>query len=293
MADTPLRSVASDGDLAKAMTDNLQALFRAMAASLPGGEIEESQHSSRHLTFPSNPMFKGVWNTRLAADEVDAAIDANIAWFAGRGAQFFFWWTGPGTAPPDLGERLTARCFLSMEQTSVALAQGMAQTEDGAPVMAADLRQVSDAPLQRTPPGFVIEEVANLSSLQAWKDVVVATYQFPEWAGQAWVDATATIGFGRTPWKLFLGRLDGEPVATNMLFTGGGVASILAVATLPKAQRRGIGAAISLKPLLDARAAGYRFATLWSTEEGLAVYRRIGFHDTGARLNRYLWRNQS
>ncbi len=293
MADTPLRSVSSDADLAKAMTDNLRALFRAMVASLPDSEIEESQRGSRHLTFPSNPMFKGVWNTRLAAHEVDAAIDESIAWFAARGAPFFFWWTGPGTTPADLGERLAGRGLLSMEQTSVALAQGMAQTEDGAPVMAADLRQVSDAPLQRTPPGFVIQEVADLPSLQAWKDVVVTTYQFPEWAGQAWVNATTTIGFGRTSWKLFLGRLDGEPVATSMLFTGGGIASILAVSTLPKAQRRGIGGAISLEPLLDARAAGYRYATLWSTEEGLPVYRRIGFHDTGARINRYLWRNQT
>jgi ribosomal protein S18 acetylase RimI-like enzyme len=59
---------------------------------------------------------------------------------------------------------------------------------------------------------------------------------------------------------------------------------------MPKAQGKGIGAAISLKPLLDARAEGYRYAVLFSTEMGFGVYERIGFRDTGVRVNRYLWR---
>lgn len=283
----------NDDELRDAAMANLHALFRAMAGRLSGGELEEHGHLSRHLTFPNNPMFKGVWATRLEPDQVDAAIDETIAWFKARQAPFFFWWTGPGTRPEDLGTRLEARGLLSMEQTMAELTPGMLQTAAGAPVMAADLSQVDEGLMDRTPPGFVIEEVADPRGLRDWKEVVVATYELPEFAGQAWVDAVMALGFGNTPWRMVLGRLDGEAVASNMLFVGGGVASILAVATLPKAQRKGIGAAISLKPLLDARAGGVRFATLWSTEEGLPVYRRIGFRATGARINRYLWRNQS
>lgn len=291
MMSEPIADNATDETLGNAAVANLHALFRSMAGCLPGGELEEGVRLSRHLTFPSNPMFKGVWGVTLQPDEVDAAIDETIAWFKARQAPFFFWWTGPGTSPNDLGQRLEARGLLSMEQTMAELTPGMVQTAAGAPVMAADLQRVDEGVMGRTPPGFTIEEIADARGLADWKQVVVTTYELPDWAGQAWIDAAMRLGIGNTPWRMYVGRLNGEAVASNMLFTGGGVASILAVATLPKAQRQGIGAAISLKPLLDARAAGYRYATLWSTEEGMPVYRRIGFHDTGARINRYLWRD--
>jgi GNAT superfamily N-acetyltransferase len=108
------------------------------------------------------------------------------------------------------------------------------------------------------------------------------------WAGQAWVDATLNIGIGSTPWRMFVGYLDGEPVATNMLFNGAGVASVYAVATVPTARGKGIGGTITLKPLLLARERGYRYGVLFSSEMGVSVYERIGFRLTTARINRYL-----
>jgi GNAT superfamily N-acetyltransferase len=68
---------------------------------------------------------------------------------------------------------------------------------------------------------------------------------------------------------------------------------VYAVATVPSARGKGIGAAITLKPLLEARELGYRYAVLFSTEMGVRVYERIGFKLTNARINRYLWRNES
>jgi ribosomal protein S18 acetylase RimI-like enzyme len=76
-----------------------------------------------------------------------------------------------------------------------------------------------------------------------------------------------------------------------MLFNGAGVASVYAVATLPAARGQGIGGAITLMPLLEAREMGYRYGVLFSSEMGVSVYERIGFRLTDARVNRYLWRN--
>jgi GNAT superfamily N-acetyltransferase len=283
----------SETQLAAAVEENLFALFRAMAAALPGGELEEGQKLSRHLTFPSNPMFKGVWRTRLTEAEADEAIDETLAWFKARQAPFIFWWTGPGTTPNDLSERLMAHGLLSMEEQMQELAAGIVQTELGAPGMAANLHDMNEAALTHTPPGFVIETIQTEVALYDFKQVFVESYEIPEWAGQAWVDATLKIGLGQTPWKMYLGRLNGQPVATNMLFNGAGVASVYAVATVPSARGQGIGAAITLKPLLEAREMGYRYAVLFSTEMGVPVYERIGFKLTHARINRYLWRNES
>lgn len=278
--------------LEAAVEENLFALFRAMAEVLPGSELVETGKLSYHLSFPANPMFKGVWRTRLSSDDVEQAIDETLAWFKARNAPFIFWWTGPGTTPADLGERLLARGLLSMEGQMEELAPGLKQTAAGAPGMVADLRQVNEVVLNQVPPDFTIEVVQDEAGLLDFKRVFVESYEIPEWAGQAWVNATLRLGIGQTPWKMYLGRLNGEPVATNMLFNGGGVASVYAVATVPSARGRGIGGAVSLKPLLEAREMGYRYAVLFSTEMGVRVYERLGFKRTAARINRYLWRNE-
>jgi ribosomal protein S18 acetylase RimI-like enzyme len=181
-----------------------------------------------------------------------------------------------------------------MEAQMQELAPGIVSTELGAPGMVADLHQMNEAALTQVPPGFTISEVQDEASLYDFKRVFIESYEIPEWAAQAWVDATLRIGLGRTPWKMYLGRLNGEPVATNMLFNGGGVASVYAVGTVASARGRGIGGATTLKPLLEARdEGGYRYAVLFATEMGIHTYQRIGFRHCGARINRYLWRNES
>ena len=288
--DTILKN-ATDEQLGLAVFENLYDLFRAMADSLPDSQFVEEEGFSRHLTFPTNPMFKGVWNTRLSEQGADLAIDQTIAWFKKQNAPYFFWWTGGNTSPSDLESRLARRGMISMAEQTQALAQGILSTEQGSPCMVAELSKMNEAVLQQTPEGFVIREIINESELYNFKKVFVETYEIPDWAGQAWVDATLKIGIGKTPWRIFVGYLDDQPVATNMLFHGGGVASVYAVATVPSARGKGIGAAITLKPLLEAREDGYIYAVLFSTELGKSVYQRIGFRMTDVRINRYLWRN--
>lgn len=290
MPDAPLPAGTDDRRLALATEDNLHALFVAMAEHLPGGELERGAGLCRHHASPGNPMFKGAWATRLAAADVDAAVDDTLAWFRARQAPFCFWWTGPSSEPADLGARLAARGLLDMAEQQRTLASGIAQTARGAPIMVGDLAAMDPGPIERVPAGYRLVEVADDAGLDDFRRVFVTTYGIAAPLGQAWVDATRALGTGRAPWRIFVGYLDGAAVATCILFTGGGVASVYGVATLPAAQGRGIGAAITLAPLLAARDAGYHHAVLFSTEQGHPVYRRIGFRDTGARLNRYLWR---
>lgn len=282
---------ATEVELAHATQENLFALFRAMADALPGGELVETSSLGYHHTFPTNPMFKGVWHTRFSAEEAEEQIDVLIDWFKQRQAPFFFWWTGLDTTPEDLPQRLQKRGLLDMAEQMQVLATGIKQTELGAPCMVADLNHMNEAVLTQVPAAFSIREVQDSAGLQDFKRVFLESYAIPEWAGQAWVDATSRVGIGQTHWRIFVGYLDGEPVATTMLFNGAGVAGLYAVATVPAARGKGIGAAISLMPLLEARQQGYVYGVLFSTEMGYRVYERIGFRATKARINRYLWRN--
>lgn len=290
MSRDTILTVATDRELGLAVFRNLHALFRAMANGL-GGEVDEGKNLSRHFSFPTNPMFKGVWETRITNETADQVIEETIAWFKKRNAPYFFWWTGPETTPEDLPKRLQAHSLIDMAEQQKELATGIKQTELGAPCMIAELSRMNESVMGKTPQGFEVREVSSESELYDFKSVFVETYEIPDWAGQAWVDAALKIGIGKTPWRVYVGYLDGKPVATNMLFNGGGVASVYAVATLPSAQGQGIGAAITLKPLLEARDRdGYKYAVLFSTEMGVKVYERIGFRMTDVRINRYLWR---
>jgi GNAT superfamily N-acetyltransferase len=286
---TTILTEPTDADLVRAVEDNLQALFRAVS-KLPGGELVETPGLSWHHAFPANPMFKGVWGTRLDSDDVDAAIDERIAWFRERDAPFGFWWTGPSTEPADLGERLAARGMIGMEEQARELVPGLKVSAGGSPAMAADLAAMNEGALERVPVGFVIEEVRDEAALEDFRRVFVESYEVPEFAAQAWVDATETLGIGITPWRPFVGRLDGEAVAISMLFNGGGVASVYAVGTVPSARGRGVGGAITLAPLIAARDEGYRHAVLFSSAMGVHAYERIGFRLLDAWIDRYLWR---
>jgi predicted acetyltransferase len=66
------------------------------------------------------------------------------------------------------------------------------------------------------------------------------------------------------------------------------MAGIYNVATLPELRKQGIGTALTVAPLLDARAWGYQIGTLQSTQMGLHLYRRLGFQEY-CTFNAYFW----
>ncbi len=279
MPNQATHDLAGDHDLAyiqhQAVAADLFALFRTFAATL-GGELEETSELCRHMTWPPNPMFKGAWQPHLTPETADDAIVETIAWFQARKAPFFFWWLDPSAAPQDLAERL--------------IAHGLVPWDTHAPGMAAPLADLRYELLAQVPPGFEITRVQTEIDLLDFKQAFVAGLEVPEWAGQAWVDATLAVGIEHTPWRCYVGRIHGTPVASNMLFKGAGVASVFGVGTHPDFRRQGIGAAITLLPLQDARDQGYQYGVLFGTELGVPVYRRLGFHDVPSTISRYLWR---
>ena len=261
-----------ESQLADAVHENLYALFRSMSV-LPNYESVETDKLCYHHAFPNNPIFKGIWGARMAPNEVADAVDEAVAWFDQHGASEFFWWTDAQTKPTGLSDYLIERGF------------------DGNPVgepgMVADLNALNED--VQVLDDFTIVQAVEQKALTHWRDAFAASYNIPAFVGQAWVDATVSAGPMKAPWKMYVGYLNEKPVATSLLFNGAGVAGVYAVGTLPEARRKGIGTAITLQPLLDAREEGYHYAVLFSSRIGYSVYQRLGFREVENKIGIYIW----
>ncbi len=75
----------------------------------------------------------------------------------------------------------------------------------------------------------------------------------------------------------YLGRFEGELVATGQTISIGGVVGTYGMWTAEEHRRRGLGNAILTRGLVDARAAGQEIASIQASEMGAGIYRRLGF----------------
>ena len=202
---------------------------------------------------------------------LDATITAAISAFRMRG-QSFIWWIGPTTRPTDLGLRLLAHVLTHLEE-----APGMAVDLDALPTHVA------------TPDGLTIAPVDDEVALEAWVRTAGAGYGEPEDVLQARLAVHTSLGFApNLPLRRYLAWLDGQPVAMSTYFLAAGVVGVYEVATIPAARRQGVGAAITLAPLLAARELGFRVGVLESSSMGVGVYTSLGFH-TCCSFDLYGW----
>jgi ribosomal protein S18 acetylase RimI-like enzyme len=88
-------------------------------------------------------------------------------------------------------------------------------------------------------------------------------------------------GVDPSDFHVLVARLDGETVTAGIAYDQAGDCGIYNLGTLPHARRRGLGTAITLLHLYEARERGCETASLQSTEEAESIYSAIGFRDLG------------
>ena len=157
-----------------------------------------------------------------------------------------YWFLGPTTTPADLGTHLEAHGLVYEGDDP-----GMAMALGALPQNCATIA------------GLSIQQVRDAAALEQWVETFIMGYELAGVRVPELLDVHAPLGLGAHPsWRHYLGFLHGRPVATSWLSLGSGVAGIYGVATHPDARRQGLGAALTVAPLLDARAMGYRIGIL-------------------------------
>ena len=208
--------------------------------------------------------FNFVCRARLVAESAAARVREAIDYFRHAGRPFS-WWVGPADRPAELGQ-LLAEAGLATAETELA--------------MAADLSTLPED--VRSPDGLHIRRVRTASELRDFARLSAANWSPPDHHILRFYElaASALLAPGAPQW-LYVGYLDGEPVATAELTVGGGVVGLYNISTQATYRRRGIGTALTLQPLSDALAAGYRTGVLQAAADAVGVYRRVGFEPFG------------
>ncbi|AKQ68841.1 acetyltransferase, GNAT family [Myxococcus hansupus] len=249
--DSPLVRSAMEANQVEHMTYLARRLPGAIVQDTPGLLLVDSG-------LPCN-TFNVVCRARLAREEADARIAAAVSHFRDKSFPFA-WWAGPDALPEDLDARLSAHGLVNAEQ------------ELG---MSMDLSRL---PALTLPPGLSIRRAEDERTLADFAHVVAANWEPSDADVVEFYARTAHAALAPdSPIRFFVGYLDGEPVSASECHMAQGVAGLYSVATLRHARRRGIGSALTLAPLLDAREAGYRTATLQASAQGQGVYSRLGF----------------
>ncbi len=262
----------SPARLAIANEDNL-ASWIPVFSKLKGGRLDDIPGMKRAISNIPLSLLNSIMDTRLTHEQVAPTIEYILADANSRNVPVL-WWIGPSTRPADLALQL--------------LSYGFTVDEDG-PGMAADLDNLSES--LPSPAGLSIQPALDDASWWAWSKTMAQGFEAPpervEFAVNTWHDLISEVNPETT--QAYIAWLDGSPVATSLLQLGGGVAGIYAVATIPGARRKGIGAQVTLYPLLQAHLKGFRIGVLQASEMGLSVYKSLGFQEC-CRITSYVWR---
>jgi GNAT superfamily N-acetyltransferase len=245
-------------DVIVSIMSNLYELYLSFGR-MPNAEVDSRPDLLRVKTGLPHELMNGIFRARFEQDDIKGAIRAALEDFLMERVPVT-WWVGPLTQPENLGEHLED-CGL----VRTGLMSGMAIDLDAIDISPAVPRELS------------IERVRDEESLEAWTGPFSTANRMPQAAIQGLFDFFRSVGFApSTPFRHYVGRWLGQPVATSTLFFGAGVAGVY-VSILPEYWKQGIGAAMTLVASRAARAAGYHVGITHVPESRLGFHRKLGF----------------
>lgn len=262
----------NQSEIEHAIEFNLYEFFRSMVHSdLKDNLYEETEEFSRFSTGISFFFFNGVIDNHISSENAMKKIKENITFFEKRQVPFL-WVLGPSSTPKKMGELLIKNGFIIDKLQGMAYNLKILDTE----------RELLNK--------VEIIKIESMNALKVWNDIILTGFDFPkEVRSDFFFEAFSFILLkDRASASAFLAYYDGNPVASSLVLYKAGVAGIHLVTTLEEARGKGIGTAITLAPLNEAKKLGYETAILHSTEMGLNMYKRMGFKEY-CTIELFIW----
>jgi ribosomal protein S18 acetylase RimI-like enzyme len=267
-----LTEISGRNSVKSAIQANWEAYHYCLAQS-PNVELSIGRYLTWLVTDLPDHFMNLVVCNQLPSEGANDLIENALIHFRSLNIRKLSWLTHAEMSPSSINKLL--------------LAHGLKFRDSFATEMAVDLSLVPDD--LPTHPDLRIVTVDDEAALRQWIHIASIGFNISEEFEKVWHDIFVdTISDAR--FQTYLAFLNGKPVATSQLFLSEGVAGIYNVTCIPEARGQGIGSAITLAPLLEARQMGYRIGMLQASQKGYNIYRRLGFQDFG-KLSVYLWEN--
>ena len=244
---------------------NLYGHLAFVPAHLPGGRTRAEVDALLVDSGLPCDTFNKITRLRLPEGRgFDARLLALEKFFQGRP---FTWWLGPDTEPDNLGAELERR-GLRREEVSVGMNLDLSRLSGQEPDTAVPL---------------TVRPARHPSELAAYAALLAANWEPPDTCvTQAYAGAEAALLTPRCPLRFVVGYADGEAVCGAEFRLGPGtLAGVYGLVTPARHRRQGFASRLLWAALVDLRAAGFTHATLQASEDGLHLYRRMGFQPSG------------
>jgi len=241
----------------------------------PSVELSIGRYLTWLITNMPDHFMNLVVCTQLPSEGIDELIGSALDHFRSLNIKKLSWLAREGVPATEIKKYLVAH--------------GLTFSESFATEMAANLKSLPDK--SPTPSDLKILPVVAGKTLRQWIHVASIGFGVREEFEKVWYDFFVDAVFD-TRFRTYLAVLNGQPVGTSQLFLSAGAAGIYNVTCIPEARGQGIGAAITLAPLLKAREMEYQVAILQASRLGYNIYRRLGFQDFG-KLSVYLWEQKT
>jgi GNAT superfamily N-acetyltransferase len=265
---TEILTDLTPASLASANRANLLGYFRRLEES-PAFDVEHQDGITRWRCPHPYYWFNSVICNRDAKPGDDALLDETLAFYRARNVGSIGWWLEEGVSSEGWESLLFERGF---------------QVSKDPPGMGADLAKLPEK--QDLLDGLEIKRITEIEDLVPFAHLTNSVFGFPPEAERATFDCLVGMGL-EMPALSYLAHLDGKPVGTSAILYHAGVAGIYNVAVHPDARGKGIGAMLTLLPLLEARDLGYKAGILQSSGMGYPVYRRLGFEKNCDTIHYY------
>jgi GNAT superfamily N-acetyltransferase len=254
----------SKNKIIEAMENNGLGWVLLPPPNSPKYEINIMDDMIRFSTGLNHPWGNWIVNIRFNTQNVKSRITENMKFYHEKELAMM-WWISPSSTPDNL---------LSLLENA-----GLQVPKEGALGMACDLRGLTRNHLEEVLNKLQIKvtKITSENALELWGKVFQEGYSVSERIAEMFLNLIKSIE--NSYLDNYIAIFQEQPVAIASVLYYGGIAGIFNIATLPDYRGQGIGTAITLVPLMDAKKKDYEIAWLESSEMGVNLYKRIGFQE--------------
>lgn len=261
LKETPVKETFSQKELLTLMQENFLEKVCYFASCLP----EQMEVRTINGITCSN--------AKLASDTFNIAMGGRLEESHARESIFFIakyfdklpmaWWFGPDSGLENYRDLLQEAGFSQNE-------------EDVGMLM--DLSTLPDT--YGYPKGLEISLVQDPKKLNDFASVLASIFYPEDPCIEKYYALLHQLDLGlERPMKLFVANDATQAVAISACYFSKGIAGIYDICTRPQMQKKGFGSAMTYHALKAAKDAGYQYASLQASLDGINIYKRFGFRE--------------